>query len=126
MSFISLKTYLKLNENISLITQKYSELVTIAKEFENILGEKEVKTSGLLDSLKKLNEIILDYKEIEDIEDISTDLTELPVQPDAEIPVQPNFPVQPGDVQPDDVQLENEDEEEVQVGQHAIDVQPKI
>ena len=121
MGFINFKTYIKLNENISIVTDKYSELVAIAKEFEEILGEKEMKGTGLIDSLKKLNELILDYKEIGEVTDLEAEAdaavqpaeieTDVPTDVPVDVPV--DVPAEiPGEVQEE---MPEETQEEVVV-----------
>ncbi len=125
MGFVTLRTYMKLNENINEITAKYSELVALFKEFEEILGEKELEGTGLATAIKKLNELIVDWKDIEKLDDVQSDSD---VQTPAELPAelmnlpmdgaQPDIQVQ-DEIQPVQTQKETQtqevqDEEEIQ------------
>jgi len=99
MGFITLGTYMKLNENINEITGKYSELVALFKEFEGILGEKELAATGLATAIKKLNELIVDWKDIENLDDSSN---EVQAQPELDLPseTQPELDL-PSETQPE-------------------------
>lgn len=99
MAFVKLSEFLRLDEGINEVTAKYSELVTIAKEFETLIGEKELKKTGLMNALKKLNELIIDFKG--DFNEPAEKETQH-AQPDEDDvqPIQPLQPVQFGKTQP--------------------------
>jgi len=95
MAFVNLKQYLKLNENISIMTDKYSDIVALYKEFQELLGEKPVASTGLNAALKKLNEVILDFKgELSTISDPNEPKIQTQTQVQDELPME-----LPGDIQ---------------------------
>ena len=58
---ISYKKHEKLYESLSNLTDIYSDLIEIAKSFEEILGPEDMSTTGILDAISKVNELILRY-----------------------------------------------------------------
>ena len=130
MGFVTLSTYMKLNENINEITAKYSELVALFKEFEEILGEKELEGTGLATAIKKLNELIVDWKDIEKLDDVQPDSgVQTPADLPAELMDLPMDGAQPDIQVQDEVQTQEETqtqkETQVQEVQDEEEVQEK-
>lgn len=55
------KKFYKLYESLTNLTEIYGELVEIAKTFEEELGAEDIATTGLLEAVAKVNELILRY-----------------------------------------------------------------
>lgn len=58
---ISRTKFYKLYESLNSLTDVYGQLVEIAKTFEQELGVEDVATTGLLEAIAKVNELILRY-----------------------------------------------------------------
>ena len=58
---IPFKKYEKLYESLNDLTELYSQMVEIAKAFEQTLGAEDVATTKLMEAISKVNELILRY-----------------------------------------------------------------
>jgi len=58
---LSRKKFYKLYESLNDLTGIYGDLVEITKTFEKELGADDIATTGLLEAVAKVNELILRY-----------------------------------------------------------------